>query len=252
MQPPQSYPPQPPAKNGFVKPLLIGCGVVLVVFIIAGGAIGWFAFRAVGTALHGASSVAQVAQNAASSAQQAAAQAGASPDAGQAAAEGAAVLKSLVNGGKGPVATLTREQLKADLPASVGSLARTNAESSSGSFSGISGTTASATYGGGSGGSISVDITDAANMAGLTTLMDVAMNISSEDDNGYEKTVQVGDVKVHEKWQNEGKHAELIGIVAGRFVVQVTGNGVDVGDDEKAFASVDTAKLAADAAAAKK
>jgi len=251
MQPPQNYPQQPPAKNGFVKPLLIGCGVVLVVFIVAGGVIGWFAFRAVGTALHGASSVAQVAQNAASSAQQAAAQAGASPDPAQAAAAGAAVLKSFVNGGKGPVATLTREQLKADLPAAVGSFTRTNAESSSGSFSGISGTTASATYSGGS-GSISVDITDAANMAGLTTLMDVAMNISSEDDSGYEKTVQLGDVKVHEKWQNEGKHAELIGIVAGRFVVQVTGNGVDVGEDEKAFASIDAAKLAADAAAAKK
>jgi hypothetical protein len=64
--------------------------------------------------------------------------------------------------------------------------------------------------------------------------------------------VQLGDVKVHEKWVNAGKHGELIGIVGGRFVVQVTGDGVDVGVDEKAFQSVDIAKLESAAAATPK
>jgi hypothetical protein len=85
-------------------------------------------------------------------------------------------------------------------------------------------------------------------MGGLTTIMDIAFNVEHEDDSGYEKNVQIGDTKVHEKWQNDGKHSELIGIVGGRFVVDVTGNGVDIGVDEAAFQAVDLAKLASAAA----
>ncbi len=241
IQPPPGYAPQQPAKNGFVKPLLIGCGVLLAILLIAVFAFVWLTFRVVGTALHNASNAARVAQGAA-------AQAGASPDSAQA---GVAALKAFVGGGKAHVETLSRDELEAVLPAAVGSLPRTASESRSGSFSGISGTSAVANYGG-TGGSVSIDVTDAANMGGLTSLMDLAMNVESEDDDGYQKTVQLGDVKVHEKWEKEGKHAELIGIVGGRFFVAVTGNGVDMNVDENAFRAVDLAKLAGAAAATPK
>jgi len=246
-QPPVNFPPQPQAQNGWVKPLLIGCGVLSLLVILLAGAATWITFRAVGTALNHASAAAGVAQSAVNQAQGAVAQAGSSPDPEHAAAEGAAVLKAFVGGGKGHVETLSREELKTYLPASVGSLARTSAESQSGSFSGISGTTASAGYGTGD-ASLTIEITDAANMAGLTTLMDVAMSVESEDDDGYQKTVQLGDTKVHEKWEKDGKHAELIGIVGGRFVVDVTGSGLDMSVDESAFQAVDLGKLASEAA----
>jgi hypothetical protein len=251
MQPPVNAAPPQPGNTGFVKPLLIGCGVLFVVLLVAGSVGTWLTMRMVGGALHRAAAAAQVAEGAATAAQKAGgdagADAGASPDPAHEAAAGVAALKALVGGGKGHVETLSREELKTMLPAAVGSLARTGSESNSGSVAGISGTSASATYGGGD-GSVSIDVTDAANMVGLTTLMDFAMNVESEDDSGYQKTVQLGDVKAHEKWEKDGKHAELIGIVGGRFVVSVTGNGVDMSVDEAAFQAVDLAKLASAAA----
>jgi hypothetical protein len=240
--PPPGYVPPPPQNQANFKPLLIGCGIALVLVLIVGGIGTWFAMRAVSSAWHTASDVAQVAKGAAEGAQQAAAQAGASPDAGQQAAAGVAVLKGLINGGKGNVQALSRDDLKTYLPTSIGSLARSSAESSAGSIEGISGTSATANYGD-TNGSLTVDVTDAVNMPGLTTLMDILMNVESEDDEGYQKTVQLGDVKVHEKWTNAGKHSELIGIVNNRFAVSITGNGVDMGTAEQAFQAVDIAKL---------
>ena len=244
---PPGYVP-PPAKNGWLKPLLIGCGSLFVLALIVGGVGAYFAFRAVGTAIHNSSAAAGIAQSAAASAQQAVADAGASPDPEHAAAAGVAVLKSLVGGGKSHVTTLTREELKADLPASVDSLARTTAESRSGAYAGISGTSASASYGGSGPGSVFIELTDAANMSGLTTIMGMAFGIESEDDNGYEKGAEVGGIKVHEKWTNSGKQSEIIGIVGDRFFVDVNGSGLDMSEAEKAFQSVDIAKLQAAAA----
>jgi len=255
-QPPFSYtppaPPPPRATNAWVKPVLIGCGGLFVLVLVVFSVGAYLTARAVGTAIHN-SGADQLAQSVAASAQQAQqaaqqAQAGASPgadaDAAAGAAAGVAALKSLVGGGKAHVATLSRDELKTYLPATVDGLARTNAESHSGSFSGISGTSASATYGnGGSSTSASIDVTDAANMAGLTTMMGFAMSVESEDDNGFEKAVQLGDTKVHEKWVTATKHAELIGIVGGRFMVDVTSDGLAMADAEKAFEAVDIAKL---------
>jgi len=242
MQPPVQ-PTPPPPSTGFVKPLLIGCGVVFAVLLVVGVVGTWLTMQMFGGAIHRAAAVAQVAQNAAAAIASAAPDAGASADPEHQAAAGVAALKALVGGGKGHVETMSREELKTVLPATAAGLARTGSESNSGSFSGISGTSASANYGSGD-NSVSIDVTDAANMAGLTTLMDVAMNIESEDDEGYQKTVQLGDVKVHEKWEKAGKHAELVGVVGGRFFVSVTGNGPDIGVDEAAFQAVDLAKLA--------
>ncbi len=242
--PPQGYAPPPQQKNGWVKPLLIGCGGLFVLLLIVGGIAAYMVSRAVGSAIHNSETASRIAQSAAQSAQQAVQDAGASPDPDHAAAAGVAVLKSIVGGGKTHVATLSRLELKADLPASVGSLARTNAESSSGAYAGISGTTATASYGSGS-NSISISLTDAANMSGLTGIMSMAMGIESEDDNGYEKGATLGDVKVHEKWTNSGKQSEIVGIVGDRFFVTVNGSGVDMSESEKAFQAIDLAKLEA-------
>ncbi len=248
--PPQmGWAPQPPPapKNNIVKPLLIGCGGLLLLLLIVGGVGSYFAMRAVGSAIHN-SAAGQMAESVAQSAQQAEAQAGASPDPEHAAAAGVAVLKSMVGGGKAHVETLSREEIKSYLPSSVGSFAKTGSESRSGGYAGISGTSASATYGTGE-QTISIVITDAANMSGLTTILGFAMGIESEDDNGYEKSVTLGDTKVHEKWTSAGKSSELIGIVGDRFFVDVEGSGVDMSAAEQAFQAVNIAKLESVAAA---
>jgi len=245
-QPPA--PPPPPPKNSAMKPLILGCVAVLVLFVVVGGVALWFTMRAIGGALHTASDVAQVARGAAESAQQAA-QPGSSANPDQAAAAGVAALKSLVNGGKKHVDTLSRDDLKQYLPAAVGSLARSNTDSSSGAIGGITGTNASASYGDSNSGTLQVEITDAANMMGLTAMMDLMMGaVQNENDEGYEKTTDLQGIKVHEKWQNSGKHAELIGVVGGRFVISVTSNGLDIGTAEQAFQAVDIGKLSAIAA----
>ena len=241
--PPQGYYPAPPPqapKNNIVKPLLIGCAGLFVLLLIVGGIGSYFAMRAVGSAIH--SSPAGQMADAARSAEQAAADAGSSPDPEHAAAAGVAVLKSLVGGGKAHVETLSRQEIKTYLPSSVGSLAQTSSESRSGAYAGISGTSASAVYGTGD-QTISIDVTDAANASGLTTILGFAMGVESEDDSGYEKSVQLGDTKVHEKWTNSGKSSELIGVVGGRFFVDVDGSGVDMSAAEQAFQAVNVAKL---------
>jgi hypothetical protein len=244
-QPPGQAP--PPPQNTWLKPLLIGCAAVFVLFVVLGGVATWFAWHAMAGAIKTASDANTVLQGAAESARQAETQAGApgsSPDPAQAAAAGVAALKSLVGGGKGNLQTLSRDELKAYLPASVGSLARSSADSSAATIAGISGTNATAEYGDASNGTVEIEITDAANMGGLTAFMDLMMNaVQSDNDEGYEKTTTLGDVKVHEKWENSGKHAELIGVVNSRFVVAVTTNGVDMATAEQAFQAVDISKL---------
>ena len=249
-QPPgQGYPPgqaPPPPQNKALKPLLIGCAAVLVLFVVLGGIGTWFAWHAMSGAIKTASEAATVIKGASDSAQQAEQNLppGSSPDPAQAAAAGVAALKSLVNGGKGNLQTLSRDELKTYLPASVGSLARSSADSSAATVAGISGTSATAEYGDSTNGTVEVEITDAANMGGLTAFMDLMMNaVQSDNDEGYEKTTDLGDVKVHEKWENSGKHAELIGVVNSRFVIAVTSNGVDMATAEQAFQAVDIAKL---------
>jgi hypothetical protein len=258
---PPPMPPQGPPKKSPLGPILFGCGGLLLVVLIAAGAGLWYvgskAASAIHTAADSASAVQGVVQGAEKAAEDAEKTAG-SPAPGQtmdpdkAAAAGIAALKSLVGGGKSPSPTLSRADLETYLPASVAGFARSNAQGTSGSFAGISGTSASAEYGGNGSGKVNIEVTDAVNMTGLTGMMDLLMNISqSESDSGFEKTVDLGDVKVHEKWENEGKHAELIGIAGGRFAIEVDSFNLDIGDAEKAFQSVDAAKLASVAASGK-
>ena len=243
-QPPQQpipgyVPPQPqappPSGNKWLGPVLMGCGALVVVVLIIGGVATYFISRAVGGALHNAQQIARVAQ-------------GAAQQAGGEAGQGGtpnplAVLKGLVGAGNATKQTLSRDELKGYLPSSVGSLARTEAESSTGTVAGITGTNATANYGGAD-GSVQIQLVDAVNMTGLTTIMDMFMGaVSSDNDQGYEKGAQLGDIKVHEKWTNAGKHAEIIGVVGGRFVINVTSSGVEMSTAEQAFQAVNIAGL---------
>ncbi|MGE5244885.1 MAG: hypothetical protein ACM3SQ_11715 [Betaproteobacteria bacterium] len=48
-----------------------------------------------------------------------------------------------------------------------------------------------------------------------------------ETDEGYEKSVKVGEYPGWEKWNSSDKDGELNAVVNGRFIVQIQGHGID-------------------------
>jgi hypothetical protein len=67
--------------------------------------------------------------------------------------------------------------------------------------------------------------------------------VSSDSDEGYEKTVEVDGRKVHEKWTNAGKHSEVFEIIDNRFAISVDSSGVDMDTAVQALRSVDADRL---------
>ncbi len=202
----------------------------------------------VGNALGGSENDKQQAANMVNSVAQAGKDADAAAASGDAAAQaqaGVNVLKSLVTGGKNTVKLIPREELKTLLPDTVAGLARTTAQSSSGSFGGIAASSATANYGDANGATaIELNVGDMGNMGGLAMMANLGANLSSSDsDEGYSKTVDVDGRKVHEHWTAAGKKSELFEIIDNRYAVSVSGSGVDMDDALKALESVDTSRF---------
>ncbi len=65
----------------------------------------------------------------------------------------------------------------------------------------------------------------------------------SENNEGYEKNVEVGGQTVHETWKDASKLSELFAIVDSRFAVGVSGRGVDMATALEAFQTLDLRKL---------
>jgi hypothetical protein len=84
------------------------------------------------------------------------------------------------------------------------------------------------------------------NAGGLALLAGAAANLTEhENDQGYEKNVDVGGMKVHEEWTNAGKHSELFAIVDNRWALGATGDGLEMDDAVKALQTIDVSKLQA-------
>jgi hypothetical protein len=136
--------------------------------------------------------------------------------------------------------------LKALLPDTLPGMQRTNAEGSSQQTMGMKGSQATGDYQGQGGARAQIKIVDAAAVSGLINVaQSFVANQSSESDSGYEKQANVGGRLVHEKYDNNSKHGELNAIVAKRFAVDVTGDGVDMAVLEQYAGLVDFSKLEA-------
>ena len=203
------------------------------------------AATAIGSALGGSDANREAARQTVSAVASAAAQANVADKTGDADAQAAAgigMLKALVTGGKS-VAVVPRAELKMVLPAQFRDMQRTDAQSESGSVAGIKGSKAVADYKGAS-GDVQIEISDLGNARGLATLAGAAANLTeSEDDDGYEKNVDIAGLKVHETWKNATKHSELLSVVDSRFAIGVTGNGIDMDTALQALQTIDVAKL---------
>jgi len=136
--------------------------------------------------------------------------------------------------------------LKDMLPASLPGMQRTNAEGSTKEAMGAKGSSATGEYQGQGGARVEIKIVDASAVSGLLSLaQSVSPDETSESDTGYEKNATVGGRMVHEKYDNRNKHGEISAIVAKRFGVDVTGDGVDMSTLEQIASQVDFSKLEA-------
>jgi hypothetical protein len=186
--------------------------------------------------------------------------AGASPTPAPAASDAPAVAANTQNGaaaGAGLLAALGGAMagsrrvdpvdfhtLKELLPDSLPGMQRTNAEAGTQGALGMKASSATGDYQGQGGTRAQIKIVDASAVSGLLNVAgSMAASNTSESDTGFEKDTTIGGRKVHEKYDNKSRHGELLAIVANRFSVSVTGDGVDVGTLEQYAALVDYSKL---------
>jgi hypothetical protein len=131
------------------------------------------------------------------------------------------------------------------LPETLPGMTREDVKVSGQEALGVKGTKASASYRGGD-ARIDIEIADASGVAGLMDLAgSLVKNEVSESSTGYERTSNVGGRFVHEKYDSINKHAELDVIVAKRFTVGLSGDGVEMSALENALNQVDIGALEA-------
>jgi hypothetical protein len=174
---------------------------------------------------------------------------GATADSAQTAAAATAGLMTALGGAMGGsrrVDPVDFHTLKAMLPDSLPGMQRTGAEGRSQQAMGVKGSSATANYQGPAGVRAEIKISD---ISGVSGLLDVAgamvQNTNSESDTGYEKDMTLGGRPAHEKYDARSKHGEVAVIVAKRFAVDVTGDGVEMSTLEQYAGSIDYARLEA-------
>jgi Yip1 domain len=147
-------------------------------------------------------------------------------------------------GGPHRVDPVDSQTLRGMLPASVPGMKRTDTAGESNQAIGIKTTSAKANYAGADGATAQIEITDQSAVSGL---MDVAgsliKNTTSESDSGYERDAALNGRVVHEKYDAKAKKADLDIIIAKRFDVHVSGDGIPMSTAEQALGQVDLSRL---------
>ena len=138
--------------------------------------------------------------------------------------------------------------LKGMLPASLPNMQRTNAQGSSQQALGVKSSSATADYQGTAAGSsnpsLHIKISD---MSGVSGLLDAASGLvptgETQTDTGFEKDAVLNGRAIHEKYDRRSGDGEVSAIIAKRFSVEITGQGVDIAQLEKTLGSLDLAGL---------
>jgi Yip1 domain len=147
-------------------------------------------------------------------------------------------------GGDHPVAAVDFKTLTALLPASLPGMTRTSAQGDNQGAVGVRVTSAKADYQGDNGAAVHVDITDMSGVSGLMGLAGTLVQTStSQSDNGYERDQVIAGRTVHEKYDTKARKGDLSVILAKRFEVDVSGDGVDMSTLEQSLGQVDLARL---------
>ncbi len=147
-------------------------------------------------------------------------------------------------GGAHPKQPVDFHKLEEALPASLAGLPRMQIEGGSRQALGVKGVSAKATYGNGGTPRIQIEVSDMAGVAGLVDLASaLPATDTSESNSGYEKEVTIGGRTAHEKFENSSKHGELSTLVAKRFSVDLTGDGLSMDALENALGQVNLSSL---------
>jgi len=147
-------------------------------------------------------------------------------------------------GGSRRVDPVDFHTLKDMLPSELPGLQRTDAQGNSQQALGVKGSSASADYHGQSGEHAMIKISDASGVSGLLDLAgSVAQNTTSESDSGYERDVVIGGRPVHEKYDAKNNKGGLSVMLAKRFSVDISGNGVDMRTLEQSLGQIDLSRL---------
>jgi hypothetical protein len=142
--------------------------------------------------------------------------------------------------------------LKGMLPTSLPQMQRTDAEGSSQQALGVKSSSATAEYSGTSGSNaagssnphLRIKISD---MSGVSGLLEAASGLAPtgerQTDTGFEKDMVVNGRVIHEKYDRKSRDGEVSALIAKRFSVEVTGQGVDIAQLEKTLSTIDLARL---------
>ncbi len=146
-----------------------------------------------------------------------------------------------------PVEPVNFRTLKALLPKELPGLKRKSAEGSKSSAMGIRVSQAEATYENENGGTIHIQIMDMGSMkdmVGMATAGWAMAEYDRETDTGYERTIKYKGFRAMEEWDNEAHSGKMSVLVANRFVVEVSGDNVDMKTIKAAMDKIDLKKLA--------
>jgi hypothetical protein len=152
-------------------------------------------------------------------------------------------LGTLLGGGS-RVDPVSVDTIKGFVPATLGDLAQTSSNVERTGMAGIMIAKAEATYGDGVSRQIELEITDTGGMSGIMGLASwVASEGEREDDTTSERTRKVNGRLTHEKVSKTGGANEFGLVIADRFMVSATGQGVDLDGLKAAVASLDLSGL---------
>lgn len=146
-------------------------------------------------------------------------------------------------GGSHRVQPVDFHSLRALLPPALPGMKRTDATGQSQGALGVKTSSAKGDYVGDA-GTVHIEITD---LSGVSGLLDVANGLvqdsASESDTGYERPVTVGGRAMHEKYDTRARSGELSVMIAKRFQVAVSGDGVDMQTLVEIMGGLDLAQL---------
>jgi hypothetical protein len=170
--------------------------------------------------------------------------AGKSGDA-QAQADAAQKMLGSLMGGGAAVEAVGTDVLKPLAPETLAGMARTSFSAEKSAAMGLQVSNVEAEYAVGD-KRIRLQISDTGGASGIMGLASWAMvQTEREDDSGYEKVYKDGETMVQEKWNSASRSGEYNLIVAGRFVVNMAGDNLEMEDLKSAMAELDLDALAA-------
>lgn len=149
-------------------------------------------------------------------------------------------------GGNRRVDVVDFKTLTALLPPSLPGMRRTNAQGEKQAAVGVTTSSAKADYAGDNGTSVHIEITDLSGVSGLMNIADsLAKSTTSESESGFERDTVIGGRSVHEKYDSRAKNGELSVTLAKRFMVDLTGSGIDMPSLEQSLGTIDLSQLEA-------